>query len=106
MGNTPLDFRVSFFETDDLRLCLKFIGKGEIEFFENFRLRGLKESVESIHDSWIWKGYLSLLQLDLNYTLSNTLSRLIARRQTGGLFVSRNNLFSTLDKRKIVGIFV
>lgn len=67
MGNTPLDFRVSFFETDDLRL--KFIGKGEIEFFENFRLRGLKESVESIHDSWIWKGYLSLLQLDLNFEI-------------------------------------
>lgn len=69
MGNTPLDFRVSFFETDDLRLCLKFIGKDEIEFFENFRLRGLKESVESIHDSWIWKGYLSLLQLDLNFEI-------------------------------------
>lgn len=68
MGNIPLDFRVSFFETDDLRLCLKF-GKGEIEFFENFRLRGLKESVESIHDSWIWKGYLSLLQLDLNFEI-------------------------------------
>lgn len=69
MGNTPLDFRVFFFEADDFRLCLRFIGKGEIEFFENFRLRGLKESVESIHDSWIWKGYLSLLQLDLNFEI-------------------------------------